>query len=101
MLLTRSTRPDLLKSLAIVIVYPPLLLASDGDGRSSLRCFCPPGSTLAILRKIEHLRPTPAYMTEFYANPEPEDSEFFALLTGSYARLVGKPLGAASATWLY
>lgn len=40
-------------------------------------------------------------MTKFYANPGPEDREFFALLTGSYARLVGKPLGAASAAWLY
>jgi hypothetical protein len=40
-------------------------------------------------------------MTQFYANPLPEDSEFFRLLTGSYARLVGRPLGAMSAAWLY
>ncbi|HEX4504929.1 MAG TPA: MEKHLA domain-containing protein [Alphaproteobacteria bacterium] len=40
-------------------------------------------------------------MTEFYANPGPEDPEFFALLTGSYARLTGEPLGAVSAAWLY
>ena len=40
-------------------------------------------------------------MTEFYANPGPEDPEFFALLTGSYARVTGKALGAASAVWLY
>ena len=40
-------------------------------------------------------------MTQFYANPTPEDSEFFALLAGSYARLVGRPLGAVSAAWLY
>ena len=40
-------------------------------------------------------------MTQVYANPGPEDPEFFALLVGSYARLTGKPLGAASATWLY
>ena len=40
-------------------------------------------------------------MNQVYANPAPEDSEFFILLTGSYARLVGKPLGAASAAWLY
>jgi hypothetical protein len=40
-------------------------------------------------------------MIQFYANPAPEDSEFFSLLTGSYARLVGKPLGADSAVWLY
>jgi len=40
-------------------------------------------------------------MPQFYANPAPEDSEFFSLLTGSYARLVGTPLGAGSAAWLY
>ena len=40
-------------------------------------------------------------MSPFYANPAPEDSQFFALLTSSFARLVGRPLGAGSATWLY
>ena len=40
-------------------------------------------------------------MTQSYANPTPEDSEFFSLLTGSYARLVGTPLGAPSAAVLY
>ena len=40
-------------------------------------------------------------MTQFYANPDPEDPEFFALLAGSYARLTGRPLGAVSAAWLY
>jgi len=40
-------------------------------------------------------------MTQLYANPAPEDSEFFALLSGSFARLVGRPLGAPSAAWLY
>ena len=40
-------------------------------------------------------------MIQFYANPTPVDSGFFTLLTGSYARLVGKPMAAASAAWLY
>jgi PAS domain-containing protein len=40
-------------------------------------------------------------MTQFYANPAPEDSQFFTLLAGSYARLMGKPLGGLSAAWLY
>jgi PAS domain-containing protein len=30
-----------------------------------------------------------------------DDPHFFDLLTGSYARLLNKPLGAASASWLY
>jgi len=33
--------------------------------------------------------------------PTPEDPMFFDLLVGSYTRLVGRPLGAASASWLY
>jgi hypothetical protein len=33
--------------------------------------------------------------------PTPEDPMFFDLLASSYARLVGRPLGAASASWLY
>lgn len=40
-------------------------------------------------------------MTQFYANPAREDAEFFALLTGSYEWLVGRPLAAPSAAWLY
>jgi hypothetical protein len=34
-------------------------------------------------------------MTQF------DDPRFFDLLAGSYARLLSKPLGAASASWLY
>jgi PAS domain-containing protein len=34
-------------------------------------------------------------MTQF------DDPRFFDLLTGSYARLLNKPLGAVSASWLY
>jgi PAS domain-containing protein len=33
--------------------------------------------------------------------PAPDDPMFFDLLAGSYARLVGRPLGARSASWLY
>ena len=40
-------------------------------------------------------------MTQRHDNPEPEDPAFFSLLTGSFARLVGRPLGATSASWLY
>ena len=33
--------------------------------------------------------------------PVPDDPRFFGLLAGSYARLLSKPLGASSASWLY
>jgi hypothetical protein len=33
--------------------------------------------------------------------PTPEDPTFFDLVAGSYVRLLGRPLGAASASWLY
>jgi hypothetical protein len=45
-------------------------------------------------------------MTHFDDIQRPDDPRFFALLAGSFARLVGRPLvderlGAASAAWLY
>ena len=40
-------------------------------------------------------------MTKSYDNPAPEDPFFFELVAGSFARLVGRPLGARSASWLY
>ncbi len=40
-------------------------------------------------------------MTESYDNPAPEDAFFFELMSGSFARLVGRPIGARSASWLY
>jgi hypothetical protein len=45
-------------------------------------------------------------MTHFDDTPKPDDPFFFALLAGSFARLVGRPLvpeqlGAACAVWLY
>jgi PAS domain-containing protein len=33
--------------------------------------------------------------------PVPDDQSFFDLLAGSYARLLNRPLGAGSASWLY
>jgi hypothetical protein len=33
--------------------------------------------------------------------PVPDDPSFFDLLAGSYARLLNRPLGAGSASWLY
>jgi len=40
-------------------------------------------------------------MTKSYDNPAPEDPFFFELVAGSFARLVGRSLGARSASWLY
>jgi len=45
-------------------------------------------------------------MTKLYDNLAPEDLSFFDLMTGSFARLVGRHLvgeraGASSASWLY
>src|ERR1700743_3699348 len=53
---------------------------------------------------MEKLRFNPDFssaMTNSYTNPASEDASFFVLLPGGFARLVGRPLGAASPDWLY